>query len=94
MNVEKKVKLNKIFFGASAALALIIYTVSALMRNCLSPEVLPAVAAVSAVHNIVTAFNKTKDRRTSIVYGIIGFIEVFISLFCLVYVILQRCEVL
>ena len=94
MNIEKTVKLNNIAFRLSAVLALIIFTVSALVQNCLPPEVLFAAAATLAIHNIITAFNKTKDRRTSVVYGIIGFIEAVIAVFFLVYLILQRCGVM
>ena len=94
MKVEKTVGLHKIALSVSAVLALIIYTVSALMQNCPTLELLVAAAAAHAVHNIVTAFNKTKDRKTSVVYGIIGFIEAVIAAFFLVYLILQRCGVM
>ncbi|MDE6691047.1 MAG: hypothetical protein K2K04_03670 [Clostridia bacterium] len=94
MNELKSFKLNKIALSVSAVLALVIYTVSALLQNCLPIEMLFVAAATLAVHNIITAFNKTKDRRTSVVYGIIGFIEAVIAVFFLVYLILQRCGVM
>lgn len=94
MYIEKNVKLRKIAFGLSAVFALIMFTVSSLANNCMPTEVLAAMAAAHAVHNIITAFNKTKDRKTSIVYGIIGFIEAFIAIFYFVYTIVQRCGVM
>ncbi len=94
MNEVKSFKLNQIAFRLSAVLALIIFTVSALVQNCLPPEVLFAVAASLAVHNIITAFNKTEDRKISVVYGIIGFTEAVVAVFFLVYLIAQRCGVM
>ena len=94
MNVEKTVKLNIIAFRLSAVLALIVFTISALVQNCLPPEVLSVAAATCAIHNIITAFNKTKDRKTSVVYGIIGLVEAAIAVVFLVYLILQRCGVM
>ena len=94
MNGEKSFKLNEIAFGVSAVLAVITFSVSALMQNCLPLEILLVTAASLALHNIITAFNKTKDRRTSVVYGIIGFIEAVIAVFALVCLITQRCGVM
>ena len=91
---EVKFKLNKIAFGVSAVLAVIMLSVSSLVQNCLPLEVMLVAAATLAIHNIITAFNKTKDRKTSVVYGIIGFIEAVIAAFFLVYLILQRCGVM
>ena len=94
MNVERKISLHKIAFGASAVLALIMLTASAFMRNCLPLELLVAIAATQAVRNIITAFNKTKDRKTSVVFGIFGVIEAVIAVLLFVYLMLQRCGVM
>ena len=94
MNVERKISLHKIVFVASAVLALIMITVSAFLRNCLPIELLVAIAATQAVRNIITAFNKTKDRKTSVVYGIIGFTEAAVAVLLIIYLIVQRCGVM
>ena len=94
MNELKSFKLNRIAFGVSAVLAVITFSVSAFVQNCLPLEILFVAAATLALHNIITAFNKTKDRRTSVVYGIIGLIEAVLAVLFLVCLILQRCGVM
>lgn len=87
-------KVNVIAFSVGFVLAAIIFTVSSIMDHHYPLEILLVLAATQAVQNLITAFNKTKDRKTSVILGIIGFIEALIAILYLVYWILQRCGVM